>query len=396
MNLLSPFKFTHTPDILFGQGKMNTIPGIIHAFQAKKVLFVLGGSSFVKSSRYEWLMAEMSRSEVQSFTVRVEKEPSVELIDENAAKYRNEDIEMVISIGGGSAIDAGKAISAMLTQTESVMAFLEGAGQGKVHDGRKVPFIAVPTTSGTGSEATKNAVLSRIGENGFKNSLRHDRFVPDVAVVDPELTTSCPPDISAASGMDAFCQLLESYMSNQSNPMTDALALSGIQYAAGSLIDICTTEPSNIEKRSHMAYAALLSGITLANAGLGVVHGYASSIGGLFDIPHGVICGTMLPQAVRVSMREALKNKGESAAALGKYVTLAQLLCGTIPGSDDKACNMLADYLEGLKERLKLPGLGRYGVTPEDAERIAAKTSNKNNPVQLNHEQLAQIVVDCL
>lgn len=396
MNPITPFKFTHTPDILFGQGKLNTIPGIVHTFQAKKVLFVLGGSSFKKSSRYDWLMAEMSRMEVQCFTVRVEKEPSVELIDENALKYRNEGINLVISIGGGSVIDAGKAISAMLTQTESVMAFLEGAGQGKVHDGRKVPFVAVPTTSGTGSEATKNAVLSRIGENGFKNSLRHDHFVPDVAVVDPELILGCPPEVSAASGMDAFCQLLESFMSNQSNPMTDALALSGLQYAAGSLPDICTTEPDNIEKRSHMAYAALLSGITLANAGLGVVHGYASSIGGLFDIPHGVICGTMLPQAIRVSIQEAMKSKNEHAAAIRKYVTLARLLCGTVHGSDEKACFQLAEYLEEMKEKLKLPGLGRYGVTAGDAERIATKTSNKNNPVQLNHELLTQIVVDCL
>lgn len=396
MNPMMPFKFTHTPDILFGPGKFGSIPGVLKTFRAKKILLVLGGSSFRKSERYDRLMTGIAEAGIQCHTVRVEKEPSVELVDEHASKYRKDGIDAVVSVGGGSAIDAGKALSAMLTQTESVMAFLEGAGQGKEHDGRKVPFIAVPTTSGTGSEATKNAVLSRVGENGFKNSLRHDNFVPDVAIVDPELTISCPPDVSAASGMDAFCQLLESYMSTTSGPMTDALALSGLRHAASSLTDICTNEPTNLEKRSQMSYAALLSGITLANAGLGVVHGYASSIGGLFDIPHGVICGTMLPQAVRVSMREALKNREEHAAAIRKYVTLAEMFCGTISASDEKACGMLADYLDRLKETLKLPGLSRYGVTAADAERIALKTSNKNNPVKLSQELLAQLVADCL
>lgn len=388
------FKFTHTPDILFGAGKMKNLPDILR--KAVKILLVLGGSSFQKTGHWQWLSEVLSKQRMTFYTVTVHHEPSPGLIDEIGGKFRGEGIDMVISIGGGSVIDTGKAISAMLTQQRSVMAFLEGAGEGLEHDGRKVPFIAIPTTSGTGSEATKNAVLSEIGENGFKNSLRHDNFVPDFAILDPELTVSCPPNVTAAAGMDALCQLLESYMSDASGPITDALALSGLGFAAASLEDVCTREPSNIEKRGQMSYAALLSGITLANAGLGVVHGFASSIGGFFDIPHGVLCGTMLPEAVRISIQEAFTDKQANGGVIRKYVTLGEMLSGTVSKDDEKTCAALADYLFRLKETLKLPGLSQFGVTSVDAERIALKTSNKNNPIKLNREQLCRLVISCL
>lgn len=396
MSDIVSFKFTHTPDILFGPGKIKKLPDILRDGKAQKILLVLGGSSFQKTSHWEWLSETFTRTGIAFHTVTVRQEPSPDLVDEITAKYRDEGMDMVVSIGGGSVIDAGKAISAMLTQKESVMNFLEGAGGGKDHDGRKVSFIAVPTTSGTGSEATKNAVLSQIGENGFKNSLRHDNFVPNLAILDPELTASCPSNVTAASGMDAFCQLLEAYMSDASSPITDALALSGLAFASASLEAVSTSEPLNIDKRAKMSYAALLSGITLANAGLGVVHGFASSIGGLFDIPHGVICGTMLPEAVRMSIQEALKDKPGNAWMIRKYVTLAQMLCGTVSGNDEKSCTVLADYLARLKETLKLPGLSPFGVCADDAGRIASKTSNKNNPVKLSREQLGQLVVNSL
>ncbi len=390
------FKFTHTPDILFGAGKIKKLPELLFSRRVRKILLVLGGASFQKSRHWEWLSDELSKSGVTCHIITVLHEPSPKLIDEITQKYRSANPDMVVSIGGGSVIDTGKAISAMLPQQESVMAFLEGAGRGMEHDGRKTPFIAVPTTSGTGSEATKNAVLSEIGDNGFKNSLRHDNFVPDLAILDPELTASCPPDVTAASGMDALCQLLESYMSDASNPMTDALALSGLGFAAASLVDVCTKEPLNLDKRGKMSYAALLSGITLANAGLGVVHGFASSIGGLFDIPHGVLCGTMLPEAVRISIQEAFENSRTNEWMIRKYVALGETLCGFVSKDDKKTCAALADYLFRLKEALKLPGLSKFGITSTDAERIALKTSNKNNPIKLNREQLSQLVISCL
>ena len=184
-------------------------------------------------------------------------------------------------------MDAGKSISAMLTKTESIKEYLEGIGT-KKHDGKKMPFVAVPTTSGTGSEATKNAVISEIGGRGFKKSLRHDNFVPDSVVIDPRLMISCPQNVTAASGMDVFSQLIEGYLSTNSSPMTDALALSGLRYIKEGLLKSYETG-DDIDARGKVAYASYLSGVVLANAGLGTVHGFASPIGGYFDIPHGVV-----------------------------------------------------------------------------------------------------------
>ena len=190
-------------------------------------------------------------------------------------------IDVVLSTGGGSVIDAGKAVSAMLRVEGSVAEYLEDVGTRK-HPGTKVPFVAVPTTAGTGCEATRNAVLSRVGPDGFKKSLRHDNFLPDAAVVDPVLTLSCPPDITAACGLDALTQLLESFVSTKASVLTDVLALSGLEHIGNSLVPACTNSGQDIDMRANLSYAALMSGITLTSAGLGTVHGFASSIGGLF------------------------------------------------------------------------------------------------------------------
>ncbi len=191
--------------------------------------------------------------------------PVVGLVDEVVSRHRRDTPDWVLAIGGGSAVDAGKAISAMLPQSGSVKDFLEGREVRK-HDGRKLPFIAVPTSSGTGSEATKNAVLSEVGENGFKSSLRHDNFMPDIAVIDPELMRSCPPGVTAACGLDALTQLLESWVSSKASPITDALALSGLEHVAAGFLRACEDGENDLEARGHMAYAALLSGLTLAKS----------------------------------------------------------------------------------------------------------------------------------
>jgi alcohol dehydrogenase class IV len=295
---------------------------------------------------------------------------------------------VVIAIGGGSVLDAGKAISAMLTVDESVKTFLEGVGT-KNHPGSKVPFIALPTTAGTGSEATKNAVLSEIGDAGYKKSLRHNKFIPDVAIVDPELSLTCSSSVTASSGMDAFTQLLESCVSTAANPITDALALEGLKQISTSLIN-AYRDGSNLEARSGMSLAAYLSGITLANAGLGLVHGFASSIGGFFDIPHGVICSSLMSSANTVTVRK-LRAKGADDKALVKYAVVGKLFSGLSNKSNEYYVDHLLSHIQEMADEMQIPKLSKF-VPSAGHERIAAITENKNNPITLNHDEILEVL----
>jgi len=390
------FKFSRMPYIIFGPGKFSCLADLPLIKNARHVILVIGDKSFENTSQYAWITNELKELRIEALNVRVAGEPSPDIIDKAVSEYRNLKVDTVIAIGGGSVIDTGKAISAMFSKDEPVITYLEGFNTGKIHDGTKIPFIAVPTTAGTGSEATKNAVLGQVGNNGFKNSLRHENFLPDIALVDPELTLTCPSNVTASSGMDALCQLIGSFMSTSASPLTDALALSGIEAVRDSLIDVSINEPGNIDKRAKMSYAALVSGITLANAGLCTDHGFASSIGALFKIPHGVICGIIFPETVRMSIYELMLNKNENEYHLRKYARLGEVLTGTCFKNIEKACDGLVEFLINLKNSLGLPGLGKFGVTEKDAEIIALKTSNKNNPVQLSTEALKQIVINSL
>jgi alcohol dehydrogenase class IV len=390
------FRFSRTPYIIFGPGKFSCLADLPLLKNSRRIIIVIGGKSFENTPQCAWITNKLKQLRIDALIVKVTGEPFPELIDKAVSEYRGLEIDAVIAVGGGSVIDTGKAISAMLLKNEPVITYLEGVGTGKIHDGTKIPFIAVPTTAGTGSEATKNAVLGRVGNNGFKNSLRHENFMPDIALVDPELTLTCPTNVTASSGMDALCQLIGSYMSTSAVPLTDALALSGIEAARDSLIDVSTNDPGNIDKRAKMSYAALVSGITLANAGLCVDHGFASSIGALFKIPHGIICGTILPDTIRMSINELMSNKNESEYHLRKYARLGEILTGECSKNVEKACGALIEFLKNLRIGLGLPGLGAFGVTENDAEMIASKTSNKNNPVQLSTEVLKQIVINSL
>jgi alcohol dehydrogenase class IV len=283
----------------------------------------------------------------------------------------------------------------MLGKREPVEAYLEGVGT-KIHDGSKIPFIAVPTTSGTGSEATKNAVIRQLGEKGFKKSLRHNNFVPEIALIDPQLTLSCPVNITAACGMDAFTQLLESYVSSNSSPLTDALAFSGLKLMKDSLIHSTSDGAHDIDTRSAMSYGALLSGITLANAGLGVVHGLASPIGSYYDIPHGVACGTLVGIATRVNIETLRQNKNANNHHLQKYATIGKLLSNDTFEDIDDCCDYLIEKIEEWIEVLQIPGLGSYGFKESDIEKVVNGTGNKNNPVTLEKEEIRRIIIDRL
>jgi alcohol dehydrogenase class IV len=386
------FNFANMPYIQFGEGSFLSLDKLTLFKDAKSVLVITGKSSFVNTQEFDYLIKQLEKGERKYVHEMVMTEPSPSVVDTIVNRYRSKGMDLVIGIGGGSVLDTAKAVSAMLTKDNSVMDYLEGVGTME-HDGKKIPLIAVPTTSGTGSEATKNAVLSEVGIHGYKKSLRHDNFVPDIAIVDPSLTLNCPISITAASGMDALTQLIESYVSTQASPMTDALALSGIEMVGGSLLPVCTGRDKDIYLRSQMSYGALISGITLANAGLSTVHGYASSIGGLYDIPHGALCGTLLAETVKKSIY-VLKNERQ-VHYLNKYAQIGRLLTGNASDSD-QACEALVDYLENLVEVLGLPKLSSYGIKAEDAETIARLTSNKNNPAKLSVLDLKEIVINRL
>ncbi len=384
------FVFVRMPEIHFGAGALSRLPSLVGA-GGKRILLVTGLSSFRQSAHYERLTAALGAAGITTFEVSVSGEPSPAFVDEVVARYRNENPDWVVSIGGGSALDAGKAISAMLPSGDSVVEYLE-CKDTKKHDGRKVPFIAIPTSSGTGAEATKNAVLSDIGRAGYKSSLRHDRFVPDIALVDPELALSCPPDVTAACGMDALTQLLESYVSTKASPMTDALALSGLEHVAVGLLPSVENGAQDIEARSHMAYGALLSGITLANAGLGVVHGYAGPLGGFHPIPHGVVCGTLVGEATRVTIEELFKDAGKNRVALRKYAKAGSVLARQHPVSLQHDCDLLVRTLNDWIARTGIPRLGRYGLQKGDLAAILDKTNGKNSPATLSRAQMAAIL----
>lgn len=384
--MVKPFNFAATPKIIFGSGNINTLPALIKGF-GNKVLLITGKSSFVQSDGWEKLLNRLEQAKINWGHFVIAKEPTPELIDACVAKYQDHEIDVVIAIGGGSVIDAGKAISAMFRQEGSVRDYLEGVGT-LIPSGDKLPFIAVPTTSGTGAEATKNAVISEIGSQGYKKSLRHDKYVPDIALLDPELTLNCPKIITAQSGMDAFTQLLEAYVSTNSNPMTDALAVEGIRMVRDGL-EIAVMDGSNLPARKKMVYASLMSGITLANAGLGTVHGFASSIGGFFDIPHGLVCARMMGPVNRLTV-DKLRSQDPDGISLRKYARIGKLFSKDKNQQDASHIHLLLSVIEQWTEDFGLKKLSEFGVQESDFSKIISATGNKNNPIALDVGELEE------
>jgi len=389
------FNFASVPHIIFGAGKLNEIYELIPKF-GNNILYVIGESSLKKSRKWDEILYTMQKMGINFSEISVNGEPTPTLVDKAVKKFSNQKIELVIGIGGGSVIDAGKAISAMLPKVDSIKNYLEGVGN-KTHDGRKIPYIAVPTTSGTGSEATKNAVITEVGIGGFKKSLRHDNLIPNYAVIDPQLVLSCPRSVSASCGLDAFTQLLEAFVSPKANPITDALAMSGIKQMKDAIIPVCSEKAFDIHLRTAMAYGSLMSGIVLANAGLGIVHGFASSIGGMFNIPHGVVCGTLLAESTKTNIKrlEQLGTEGENS--LLKHAIVGALIDGKESFNDINVphyCSILVETLEYWTKKLNIDRLGKYGITPTDVNNIIERTGLKNNPVHLTREDLNEILIN--
>jgi alcohol dehydrogenase len=318
-------------------------------------------------------------------------------VDDRVAEYRQAKIDVVVGIGGGSPLDAAKAIAGLLRIDNSVMDFLEGVGPELVYPGPAVPFIAVPTTAGTGSEATKNAVLSIQGSDGFKKSFRDDDLVAEYAVLDPDLLATCPPSLIAANGMDALTQLMESYVSIRANRFCDALGVDAIHAASEALLpwyNHADDAQANADYREQMLWAALVSGINLAQTGLGSVHGLASPLGAFYPIPHGVVCGTLVAECTRVNIA-AMRAREPANPALARYAELAAMICGRRFQNPAEAWQALVDTLAAWTEYMQLPRLGEYGLDDFGITQVVQHSrgsSMQTNPIVLSDEEIAGIL----
>jgi alcohol dehydrogenase class IV len=395
--VISPFSISGLPKIVFGEGTLRQVPELLQQF-GRRVLIVTGARSFRSTLQWQALVDAMKGRGLSWEDMVVEGEPSPMLVDTAVRTFRHAGIETVLGIGGGSVLDAAKAIAGLLPHGNSVMDHLEGVGPELPYKGPSLPFIAVPTTAGTGSEATKNAVLSVQGPGGFKKSFRHDSLVAKYAVVDPTLLATCPRGLVAADGMDALTQLLESFVSTRANPFTDALALSGLRHVRDGLLEWYEGGKGAADGRAGMAYGSLLSGITLAQVGLGSVHGLAAPLGAFFPIPHGVACGTTVAVATEANIR-ALEGRAPDSPAQGKYAQAGRLLCGKHSLDDAAARAALVNILGEWKARLDIPPLSAYGIGEGDLDRIVANcrgSSMKTNPVELTDAEVGDILRRCL
>ncbi len=399
------FQLARIPPVHFGPGRLAGLPRVAVGF-GRRALLVTGAASLRASGRLDALRGALEDAGLSVVPVAVDAEPTAAFVDATRDALRGEGLELVIGIGGGSVVDAAKALSAMLPHRNSVLDHLEDVGRNVPHSGVKLPFIAVPTTSGTGGEMTKNAVLGAKGAAGFKKSLRHENLIPDAVVVDPELMLSCPPAVTAACGMDAFTQLLEPYLSPASSPAVDALVLSALERVRDCLLPACGAGAGDVEVRSGMAYASLVSGIALANAGLGIVHGLASPIGGWFPAPHGAICGTLVASATAANLRalraQASRGRleageaGGAARGISRYAALGRLFGGRADRDDGWNGDHLVARLREWTEALALPRLGAYGMTEADLDRVAENAANRNNPVRLSRDEIRALVAERL
>ena len=378
------FEFATATRVIFGPGVLREVGPLARRFAPRA--FVVAGAN---PRRAEPLLSLLREHEVAAITFPVPGEPEIETVQQGVALAKQENCGVVISFGGGSALDAGKAIAAMLSNTGELLDYLEVIGRGKALAEPSAPFIAIPTTAGTGSEVTRNAVLASRAQ-GVKVSLRSPFMLPRVAVVDPELTYDLPPAVTASTGLDALTQLIEPYVCSRANPMTDALCVEGIRRAARSL-RAAFADGRNAAARTDMAVASLFGGLALANAGLGAAHGFAGPIGGQFPAPHGAVCAALLPQVMEANLR-ALRQRQPAAETLRRYEEVARLLTGSATTTAEPG----VEWVRKLVADLGIPSLGHYGLKPEHMAELVEKASQassmKANPIVLTRDELAGIL----
>ncbi len=378
------FEFATAQRIRFGPGTLREAGAAARSF-GRRALIVTGRTP----GRAAPLLDTLHAAGVEACTFDFAGEPTTDLVLEGRAIAKTEQCHVVIGFGGGSALDAAKAIAALLTNDGDLFDHLEVVGRGQPLQQPAAPCIAIPTTAGTGAEVTRNSVLA-VPAQRLKVSLRSPLLLPRLAIVDPELTHSLPPEITAITGMDALTQLIEPYVSPRANPLVDALCADGIARAARSLRR-AVEEGGHAGAREDMALACLFGGLALANAGLGAVHGFAAPIGGMFPAPHGAVCAALLPHVIAANV-QALRARQPNSPALRRYDQVARLLTGRADAVADDAVSWVA----ALGRALRIKPLGRFGLRPADfaavVEKAAQASSMKANPVALTPDEMTAIL----
>ena len=382
------FEFATATRIVFGPGTLAEV-GPIAAELGSRALVVTGRTI----ARATSLLDALSAAGIETVTYTVPNEPTIDIARAGTERAREAGCDLVVGFGGGSAVDAGKAIAALLANGGDPLDYLEVIGRGKPITQPSAPYIAIPTTAGTGAEVTRNAVLAS-PEHQVKVSLRSPLMLPRLAVIDPELTYSLPPAVTASTGLDALTQVVEPYVSNRANPLTDGLCREGMCRAARSLLR-AYHQGKDAAAREDMAVASLFGGLALANAKLGAVHGFAGPMGGMFHAPHGVICGRLLPYVMAVNVR-ALQERALESQALRRYDEVAQILTNR----SDAVADDGVVWVQDLGDALQVPSLSSLGVTEADFPALIDKGSHassmQGNPIKLTPGELGEILARAL
>ncbi len=380
------FEFATAKWIIFGEGSANKIAD--NALNlGSKPLIVTGKNK----NRCKFLLDDFTKKDIKFETFSVIGEPTTGVVTEclNLAKRNKTDV--IIGIGGGSAIDAGKAVSALITNGGDLFDYLEVIGRGKPINKPTIPFIAVPTTAGTGTEVTKNAVI-KSNEHSVKVSLRSPFMLPDIAILDPVLTYSMPKEVTASTGLDAFTQVIEPYVSIKANMLTDAICKEGIKRISRSLLK-AFNNPTDAKAREDMCIGSLFGGIALANAKLGAVHGFAGPLGGMIGAPHGVVCGILLPYVIKANIK-ALEERKPTSEVFKKYEKVAKI----VTKNDNAKPKDLIQWSDELYGKLNMPHLSEVDLKEEQIEELVGKAtisnSMKGNPIVLTDEELKGIIKD--
>ena len=378
------FEFATAQRIVFGSGCLKDL-GPLAAGMGRKALLAVG----MDPARAETAIGLLSQAGVETVVVKVPGEPTTVLVADAAATARDKGCDLVIAFGGGSSMDTAKAVAALVANGGEPLDYLEVVGRGKALTRPSLPVIAIPTTAGAGAEVTRNAVLLS-PEHGIKASLRSPTMLPRAALVDPELTLSLPPDVTASTGLDALTQLIEPFTSMRANPITDAFCREGMTRAARSLRR-AYEDGDDIGAREDMSLASLLGGLSLANAGLGAAHGFAGVVGGQFHAPHGAICAALLPNVMSINVR-ALSERQPGSPALSRYDEIASIVTAN---SAARAIDGVR-WVQELARDLQIPPLRAYGLTLEHVTDLVMKTaiasSTKANPIVLTAYELTQIL----